>query len=158
MGSQPPTPQAHINVHSHHQQLHQQQYAYTPSSTSYNSNSLQIPSSDPIYGSQSVKTPSGSAFNFGVAYASAASNAPYHSRHHQPVTQPTTPVLNGQMHHHSYAHANGNRQLPLRSQSHHNVLYEHDASQSSLNFPDIDFGSAPMLCEDIVSEVFNELA
>ena len=153
--STPTTPNGHhsaIHPHHHHQ------YAYTPSSTSYNSNSLLIPSNDSIYGgSQSVKTPSNTAFSFGAVYASAASNAPFHSHslHHQPVTQPTTPILSGNAHHHSFA-----PRTPYKhTHSHHNVLYEEPQAQQhqQMTFPDIDFGSAPLLCEDIVDEVFNEL-
>merc|ERR1712228_1090259 len=146
----------HQRHHSNHQQ---QQYAYTPSSTSYNSNSLQIPSNDSLYGgSQSVQTPSSTAFSFGAAYASAASNSPFHghshSHHqHQPMTQPTTPVMSGHGHHHTF-----HPQHIKHAQSHHNVLYEHPPShQQHHSFPDIDFSSAPLLCEDIVDEVFNEL-
>merc|ERR1712228_1003948 len=80
----------------------------------------------------------------------------HHQRHHsnhqqqQPMTQPTTPVMSGHGHHHTF-----HPQHIKHAQSHHNVLYEHPPShQQHHSFPDIDFSSAPLLCEDIVDEVF----
>jgi len=148
-------------------------------------NTMPPPStSGPLYGGGS-QTPDISAFNFnqdlyGGAYGAAANNNPYSSHGNnlgvnQPVTQPTTPVFGSHhgsssfnyaaspMNHHplyqqhSFHHPSSSKyggQSAVPQQPHSGPLHTPNNSLLTDNFKEI---SSPIFCEDIVSEVFDEL-
>eukprot|EP01083_Nonionella_stella_P075952 206735_1 len=103
--------------------------------------------------SQSAQTAGDNVFSFNTAYAHAASNAPFHSHvphAMQPVTQPTTPVF-------ASHHANNYHAPPLMHLQPPSAHYPQQQQQQYQQYTNDLNLSSPLFCEDIVSEVFNEL-
>jgi len=153
------TTAANNNHHHHH---HQQQQHNHANKARYN---YTYCASANAASTAAAAAGDATAFSFNTAAAAASYGTP--SNHAiQPVTQPTTPVFtahrtpasNSYSHLHSFTRSNNLHpasSLSSQQQQQHQ-LHVHTPNHNSM-FGMVQDPSSPLLCEDIVTEIFEEL-